>query len=103
MQPFAGLALDCVRIGSEMLNVVLEPVVFLLQTFDLAPELAVFNALLLVGGDAVMSDYNVIAEDDGEYHGECGGDATPDAEKKGSGTGPEKKFRFMLAGIHDVR
>ena len=100
MQFFAGFALDLVGVALEMVDVVLEMVIFLLEAFDLAPELAIFDALLLIGGDAVAPDDYVVCEDDGQDHCQRCGNTAADAEEKASYANPDPDLRFVFDVAH---
>lgn len=64
VQALASFVLDGIGIILQMIDVVLHPSIFILQLFDLLLQGFVFHALLLVCGNAVLPENNVIAEED---------------------------------------
>lgn len=100
MQLLAGFALDRVWIVLEMLDVILQPIVLLLETFYLLMKFAVFDALLLVGCDTVASYDDVVSEEGGENYREGCGNAAADAEEEASEWRFDPDYRFLSAGGH---
>lgn len=74
MELLAGLVFDLVGIALEALDVALQEVVLVLELLHFDVEGAGLVALLLVDGDAVCAEDDVVCDRDGEEGGSGGGE-----------------------------
>ena len=100
VQTLAGFMLDGVRIILQVIDVILHPGVFILQLLDLLLQRFVFYALLLVCGDAVLPEYDVIAEEDRQKDGGRCSKATAHAISKAGGS---DQVRVLYGLFHNNR
>jgi hypothetical protein len=67
--------LDGIGIGLQVLDVRLQAAVLELDLFQLLREYAIFAALGAISDDAIRAEQSVVAKQNGNHHGEDGGDA----------------------------
>jgi hypothetical protein len=74
---FARLVFDGARIVLKPVDVALQELVFTLEPLELDLQGASVLTFLLVGSESVLSEYDVVAETDGEGRGSYGRDSSP--------------------------